>query len=1105
MTDFIDILSLLRANNQSLKSVEVYGKITGIIPRPESLSASVKIDDDCVCVNVDMFAVNLARYENILKTHNIYNPDCVYFVRGSMACYVKKTTVMPDWYTLRGNLAIGTKQFSPLLTMFNFSKDSAGKWLISDTQLSDLDFNKWSKNSRYVSYLSQSVNSGQIVLPKEMCNLSKAVSELPKNNIPFSGNIQSGIPQNSLCSQMQSYQNGVVIPQSSSLGKKKKFIIEDRTTPKEISERRDNFASLIEDCENKRVKYIDAIKDKYVLDDNVNYSIRFMLQQLNRYFRSKPNSAANTGRALVKEYLELFSDQFEKKYNGVTAGDYVLQIFDEVVDYCLDDKVVSADKSAFDLIKSAFSEPEIAYAGLLGRIIGVSSRSLMDVAEKCISFGISLSKILNQNPYELVTITNSISIQDIEKIAHCMGLSSVQSLKVTRNIGLLYDYTVYSDKGDTCYKLSDISQQKIGIRVTKAQYSMICNTGSYLNANTKTNLLYYVNSEFSDNLWQYPRTGWVQDGFHQCLRLSQTELSSAVNDFIKSGIGVRFTVNKTDWLTSASLMKKELFVYDKLYELAQIEYDYDAELIDKLIDKFEAMKGFKLEEKQRKAVHLSRFGLAVVTGPAGSGKTTTAECIVFVNKELEGERFKVQYACPTGKAAKRLQEVVGDNVKTMHSLFCIGEQSNDLFTDEEWESADMPDCYIFDENAMVTIDLLYAVLKRVQHPHIWFLGDISQLPPIGKGLPFKNMLRFAPCVRLTVSKRSAEGSGITYNSQCINEYSEPNNWKPLKDCDDFKIVPCADENIASIVALICKYYLGCLSKVEVPVLTKYLGIDSLDQMIKIPNLLPDEIQVVTPVGKATYTWGTYKVNILLQPLFNPENDKSKTFVYKSSTQAVGSTFKVGDRVIHNKNMYAMQWYKTWKDGIFEKAWGNGIMNGDVGTIVGIIPSTECEFYEQSTPKPDSYELPKYNLRNDSNVNSDEDYFVVVEYFDVNSNENYYILYVAKELIAMNDYGNSYKKGIKTFTGSDLSVLQLFYAGTCHKMQGSQNRLIIVLLGKVNYHGFITRNMLYTMVTRASDGVYLLGSVSNDRNSQLSISRLEVADEGVETVGELLYD
>ena len=53
---------------------------------------------------------------------------------------------------------------------------------------------------------------------------------------------------------------------------------------------------------------------------------------------------------------------------------------------------MSADKSAYDLIKSAFSEPEIVYAGIIGKIIGVNSKELINTSEKCISYGISLSK-----------------------------------------------------------------------------------------------------------------------------------------------------------------------------------------------------------------------------------------------------------------------------------------------------------------------------------------------------------------------------------------------------------------------------------------------------------------------------------------------------------------------------------------------------------------------------------------------------------------------------------------------------------------------------------------------------------------------------------------
>jgi len=52
--------------------------------------------------------------------------------------------------------------------------------------------------------------------------------------------------------------------------------------------------------------------------------------------------------------------------------------------------------------------------------------------------------------------------------------------------------------------------------------------------------------------------------------------------------------------------------------------------------------------------------------------------------------------------------------------------------------------------------------------------------------------------------------------------------------------------------------------------------------------------------------------------------------------------------------------------------------------------------------------------------------------------------------------------------------------------------------------FITRNMLYTEITRASEGVYLVGSVSNSKNSQVSVARQYVADYGVSTIQELLY-
>jgi ATP-dependent exoDNAse (exonuclease V) alpha subunit len=76
---------------------------------------------------------------------------------------------------------------------------------------------------------------------------------------------------------------------------------------------------------------------------------------------------------------------------------------------------------------------------------------------------------------------------------------------------------------------------------------------------------------------------------------------------------------------------------------------------------------------------------------------------------------------------------------------------------------------------------------------------------------------------------------------------------------------------------------------------------------------------------------------------------------------------------------------------------------------------------------------------------------------------------------------------------------LFYAGTTHKMQGSQAKLIISLLGDVNYKGFITRNMMYTVYTRGIDYVYALGSVDNTSYSMLSKARTDIAEANISTI------
>jgi ATP-dependent exoDNAse (exonuclease V) alpha subunit len=429
-------------------------------------------------------------------------------------------------------------------------------------------------------------------------------------------------------------------------------------------------------------------------------------------------------------------------------------------------------------------------------------------------------------------------------------------------------------------------------------------------------------------------------------------------------------------------------------------------------------------------------------------------------------------------------------------MFRLGQEKEGIFSQDETDSSSEDVAYFFDENAMVTIDTFYAMLKKIdtETSRIYLFGDYNQLPPIGKGLMFKNLLRFMPCVCLTVSKRAAEGSHITLNSNYINNNSDGTNWKYLESGDDFFLMTCSDESITTATALLVKHYLGKGTPEEEQRLCKPLHLDHLP---KVDGLTPDDIQVVSPLSKVNYAWGSTRLNTMLQPLFNNNTGYRNTIINQKPKTDNYTRFLIGDRVIHSsKNMYSMQWYSSIDHGVCQKTYGYGICNGEVGKIVSYFHADSVEFSDEIGFEPEDFKYPD-NMRDDSSYSGSDAWFVAVKYYDYLSDSNYYILYRTTENMI-----NPSSQG-KTLFGEDLDKLMLFYAGTTHKLQGSQAKLIISVLGDVNYKGFITRNMIYTTFTRGEKLVFGVGSVSNTAKSMLTKARQDVAGVNTLTIGEIL--
>lgn len=1136
---YCDLLHLVKKLNR-VRDVEVYGYVVGAVERHPNLAHTI-IPETCDCYKLEVLAIRFMNEDPFSGT-GICNNKHMYLVNGSLSTVLEKRKVVEgEYFAFTGNIAQGVNSSqSNYLTLFNFKK-FGDQWGIRPTPFDDIDIADWDRDGDIYKLLMIHMAEGYLPMPKEVrclpefsaygCLLRDLVNQAMAevNNTSDLNNSNEGLnnkeKENKLTntnhhnsekdysnSNTDSYstkteikspktQSNVAVAESgksSVINPDFSVNIVNRDYIEEISPNFSIFNKAVNTAKERRTEYIDNIAKEYKFErtGEISDGLLFMLNRIREFWSYAPTNSSHTGRAIIKEYMNLSDVNVSIPYLGVPMENFILDNFSMVYTFIVEGTEVTEDKVAKNIIRSLFANRELLYAGLVAIVTGSDYNKMREICSLCSEADIDFEKVLFNNPYLLLIIGRCMNFNDVEHLAHCQGLTSNKELQEERNLCIIYNMTLDTSSPSTIYDIMDLVNNPVGFTVPDGRYKSIMSYGTYLSLKTKHNVITYMREDIDERKWSYPSTGW-KGNFYHTLALGKDELNRAYKRFKQTGLGVEIVKNGKRWFTSSRLMERELFVYERLYDLCVEKYSHIShEDIDRWIDEFEAIKGFKLEQAQREAVHLVKWGVVVITGPAGSGKTTVSECIVFIIRKIK-RLAKIEFAAPTGKAAKRLQEVVGCSVSTMHSKFQVFDNKSEMFDDDEDNDSGStaPDAYVLDENAMVTIDLLYSVLKQIENSQVFFLGDICQLPPIGKGLPFKNMLAFIPCVALLVSKRASEGSSITYNSDLINNNSGKDNWKPLENGRDFSMITCSDDKISSVVLDVCAHYLGDKSK-SAEYIASLIGC-SADDVMKINITHPDDIQVVSPYATERYSWGTTKLNIELQNLFNPRKGITNYFLYRRSAGTPATEFRINDRVIHTNNNYTFQHYRSWKGGNLEKAWGSGVMNGDVGHVVGVLPSSSVNITDCTQPQPEDYTEPKHEIRDDSALISPDLYFIVVEYYDSVTGEDYYVLYHAiyhRDLSVEGEY---------VVGGRDLASIQLAYALTIHKMQGSQAKLIIFPIGTIRMQGFLTRNLLYTGVTRAIEGCYLIGNVSNSKVSSVSRARCLVAQNNIPTVTDVM--
>lgn len=279
----------------------------------------------------------------------------------------------------------------------------------------------------------------------------------------------------------------------------------------------------------------------------------------------------------------------------------------------------------------------------------------------------------------------------------------------------------------------------------------------------------------------------------------------------------------------------------------------------------------------------------IITGGAGTGKTTTLRAIVEILGALD---LKIQGAAPTGRAAKRAEQVTRRNFMTIHRLTGAKGEYGEGKERGPNELLTQIDTLIIDEMSMVDIPLL-AQLLRATPPKVQIImvGDPNQLPSIGPGRILADLIESGviPVAALTEVYRQAAESGIIRGATAINQGDMPElkPWTGVPTLGGLHFLEAEDpEDVMSAL----EDAMGAVLRTEKAPGVKY----TLDDM-----------QVIVP--QRTTEIGTQAINARLQAHFNPDGAPLPGRPY----------LRVGDKVMQVVNNYDLD-----------------VMNGDVGYIRG---------------------------------------------------------------------------------------------------------------------------------------------------------------------------
>ena len=360
------------------------------------------------------------------------------------------------------------------------------------------------------------------------------------------------------------------------------------------------------------------------------------------------------------------------------------------------------------------------------------------------------------------------------------------------------------------------------------------------------------------------------------------------------------TKNDIETIQTAINSHEHLFnnfkVQDKnfLETIEACERDNDiAQQICLIKDNFKPIKGKQfsanknatnpLSEEQVQAIQNSlEAGVSIITGGPGTGKTRIIEGLAQVL--VNGFRKTIRICAPTGRAAKRIAEnqaLKKFQPSTIHMLKAmIDSSAKDIAFDT----------LIVDESSMIDINLFNDLVKMLPlGSQLILIGDVDQLPPVGAGQPFLDLIRSKKIVVSRLSKQFRQGSDsvIPKVARAINK-GELIEFSSDFSSSGFSFVEVDKGQVVEKIIEVVDFFTG----------NKNGSIDF------------DKTQILSPMRR--YSSGLINLNSIMQKKYNPYGEK----VFSKMEGEKEIQFCAGDKVICTQNDYDID-----------------VRNGDIGYVV----------------------------------------------------------------------------------------------------------------------------------------------------------------------------